>query len=183
MAGEYYFLIALLLVVGAYIIHRAHIAIRQYRKFRGKMLVECPETHKAAAVKVAGVSEAMAAFVGQRHVELNACSRWPERAGCDQDCLSQLETDPESHRVWQIASQWFAGKQCVYCGKPIEHFGYLDHRPALLDAANQTVEWDKIPAEKLPEKLSSCRPVCWDCHVAETFRREHLELVVDRPRH
>jgi hypothetical protein len=91
--------------------------------------------------------------------------------------------DPESHRVWQIASQWFVGKRCVYCGKTIEHFGYFDHRPALLDAANQTVEWDKIPAEKLPEKLSSCRPVCWDCHVAETFRREHFELVVDRPRH
>ena len=24
-------------------------------------------------------------------------------------------------------------------------------------------------------------PVCWNCHIAESFRREHPELVVDRP--
>jgi hypothetical protein len=85
MAAQYYFLIAILLVAGAFIVYRLQIAVRQYRKFRGKMLVNCPETHDPAAVKVAGVREAMATLVGKQHVELNACSRWPERAGCEQD--------------------------------------------------------------------------------------------------
>jgi len=38
-----------------------------------------------------------------------------------------------------------------------------------------------IPAEKLQEVLRTDWPVCWNCHVAETFRREHPELVVNRP--
>ena len=34
--------------------------------------------------------------------------------------------------------------------------------------------------EKLPAIPAVYRPVCWTCHVGETFRREHPELVVDR---
>jgi hypothetical protein len=30
--------------------------------------------------------------------------------------------------------------------------------------------------------LSTHLPVCWDCHIARRFRREHPALVVDRPR-
>jgi hypothetical protein len=26
-------------------------------------------------------------------------------------------------------------------------------------------------------------PVCWNCHIAQTFRRVHPELVVVRPPH
>ena len=31
-----------------------------------------------------------------------------------------------------------------------------------------------------PVMLDSYLPVCWDCHIAESFRREHPELVTDR---
>jgi hypothetical protein len=27
----------------------------------------------------------------------------------------------------------------------------------------------------------SSAPVCWSCHIAESFRRTHPELIVDRP--
>ena len=37
------------------------------------------------------------------------------------------------------------------------------------------------PLEKLQEVLATHWPVCWNCHVAETFRREHPELVAHRP--
>ena len=30
------------------------------------------------------------------------------------------------------------------------------------------------------EAMSASLPVCWNCHVAPTFRREHPGLVVDR---
>jgi hypothetical protein len=35
----------------------------------------------------------------------------------------------------------------------------------------------------LPEVFLTYAPVCWDCHIAETLRREHPELIVDRPPH
>ena len=177
MASEAYVLIAVLLMATAYLMYRLH----QVLEFRGEMLVTCPETQKPAAVKVATWRAAMPAIVGQRHMELNRCSRWPERHDCGQDCLCQIEADPESHRVWSIASRWYEGKRCVYCGKPIERLSHLDRRPALLDAEKKSVEWDRIPAEKLPDALGGCLPVCWNCHTIETLIREHPDRVFFRP--
>jgi hypothetical protein len=52
---------------------------------------------------------------------------------------------------------------------------------ALVDKDLKTVQWNDIPADKLQQVLSTHWPVCWNCHIAESFRREHPELVVDRP--
>jgi len=182
MAIGDYLLVALLVIAAAYVIRRVQIAAREFLRFRGKMLATCPETQRTVAVKIATWREALAALIGRRHLELSSCTRWPEREDCGQECLSQLESDPETHRVWTIASQWYAGKKCAYCGKPIEAFSHVDHRPALLNDEKTTAEWDQVPAEKLPEIMSSSLPVCWNCHVIETFRREHPELVIERPR-
>jgi hypothetical protein len=43
------------------------------------------------------------------------------------------------------------------------------------------VQWSEIPAEELPEVFETHLPVCWSCHIAETFRREYPKRVVDRP--
>ena len=51
---------------------------------------------------------------------------------------------------------------------------------ALLDPDHRTIEWRQLRPEQLPDVFSTHRPVCWNCHVAETFRRLHPELVVDR---
>jgi hypothetical protein len=37
--------------------------------------------------------------------------------------------------------------------------------------------------EQIPDVLSDHKPVCWDCDVAERFRRRHPELVTERPEH
>ena len=177
MAGEVYLLVALVVVAVAYLMS----PVREVLRFRGKMLVTCPETRKPAAVKVATWRATLAALLGRRDIELSNCSRWPEREDCGQDCICQITADPESHRVWSIASQWFDGKKCVYCRKPIEKVSHFDRRPALLNAERKTIEWDRIPAEKLPEALCGCLPVCWSCHITETFLREHPERVVFRP--
>jgi hypothetical protein len=50
-----------------------------------------------------------------------------------------------------------------------------------LDPEQKTVYWDAVAAEKLPEYFTTHEPICWDCHVAQTLRREHPELVVERP--
>ena len=78
-------------------------------------------------------------------------------------------------------NQWYQEQKCVYCHKPFGEIQWHDHPPALLNNNRQTVQWNEIAAEKLQEALSTYRPVCWSCHIAETFRREHPEMVVDRP--
>lgn len=177
MATEVYIFIALLAIAIVYGTRRVWESLR----FHGKMLVTCPETHEPAAVKVNIGRAAAKAMAGCQELELSDCSRWPERKDCDQACLGQIERDPENHRVWKIAAHWYAGKKCVYCQKPVESVSHFDHSPALLDRAWKTAEWDEIPAETLPAEFSRDLPVCWGCHMTETFLREHPELPVHRP--
>lgn len=181
MAPEVYTLIAFLVIVAAYLLHRILVGGREFRKFSGKMLVTCPETHQRIAVKVATGRAALAATVGKQHVELSECTRWPERKDCDQACLCELEADPQAHSVWTIAAKWYAGKNCVYCGRPIAPFSHLDHPPALIGADDKIVNWDQITPERLPEELAAGRPVCWNCGIIEGFRQHHPELVIERP--
>lgn len=155
-------------------------ALRTYLKFRGQRIVSCPETHEAAAVRVAARDAALQALVRRDELMLKACSRWPEKEMCGQECLEQIEEAPKACLVSTIVSRWYQGKECAYCHKPFGELHWDDHRPALVDAKRKTVQWSEIPAEKLQEVMRTHLPVCWNCHIAETFRREHPELVVDR---
>src|SRR5581483_9364422 len=120
---------------------------------------------------------------GRENFHLNKCSRWPERADCGQDCLAQIEADPKGCMAWTLMAEWFQDKTCVYCQRPFHEVHWHDRPPALLGPDKKTAQWNEIPAEKLPEVLKTHQPVCWSCHMAETFRREHPDLVVDRPGH
>jgi hypothetical protein len=177
MPTEMYILFALVLIGAAYAFMRILFAMR----YHGEMIITCPETSKPAAVKVNLARAAVASVTGRMLVELSDCSRWPERADCDQKCVVQLERDPKNHRVWNIASHWFENQKCAYCGKAIEPFHHYNRHPGMVDAEKITTEWDEIPAEQLPEKFASTRPVCWSCHMTEKFIREHPDLVVMRP--
>jgi hypothetical protein len=170
----------IILVAGAFI--GIIMALRTYLKYSRKSLVTCPETRMPAAVHVNAGKAALDVLEGKHaRIRLDRCSCWPEREHCGQECLSQIENDPQGCSVWSIAQQWYRGRGCAYCGKPIEKIHWHDHRPALLSPENKTVQWSEIPAEKLPELFETHLPVCWSCHMAETFRREHSERVVDRP--
>jgi hypothetical protein len=174
-------IIALVALAAAYLIHRLVTGGREIRKFSGKMLVTCPETHETAAVKVATGRAALAAMAGKQHVELSQCSRWPERGPCDEPCLEQLMADPEGHSVWALVSKWYQGRVCAYCGRPISELSHLDHSPGLVSFDGKVIEWDQLRPETLPEQLASARPVCWNCTIMESFRKEHPELVIERP--
>jgi hypothetical protein len=177
MATEVYLFIGVLAIGIVYVTKR----VWERMRFRGKMLVTCPETREPAAVKVNVRRAVVKAMAGRKELELSECSRWPERGECDQYCLEQIERDPENHRVWTIAAHWYVGKKCAYCQRPIEALSHFDRRPALLDRQRKTAEWDDVPAEKLPGAFSTDLPVCWSCHMAHTFVREHPDLVVYRP--
>ncbi|HEY3204662.1 MAG TPA: hypothetical protein VGL03_13510 [Thermoanaerobaculia bacterium] len=67
------------------------VAARAYLKFRGTRVITCPETGCPAAVKVDMGHAARTSVVGETELRLESCSRWPERAGCGQECLAQIE--------------------------------------------------------------------------------------------
>ncbi len=173
-------LVVLVLAVGLFVF-RAIPGLRAYFQFRGKRLVTCPETKEAAAVEVAATEAAAGAFLKEPTLHLKDCSRWPERSSCGQDCLQQIEVDPENCLVWKIVSNWYADKKCVFCRKQIGPLHHLDHAPALLGPDFHTTEWKDLRPEQLQQIFSTHQPVCWNCHVTETFRWQHPEMVVNRP--
>ena len=173
-------IIAVLVLAAALFIFRAIPGVRAYFQYRGKRLVTCPETEKAAAVEVAAGEAAVGAFLTEPTLHLKECSRWPENQDCGQDCLQQIEADSQNCLVWRIVAKWYDGKKCVFCHKPIGPLHHLDHAPALLGPDFKTAEWKDKRAEQLPELFATHQPVCWNCHVAENFRRVHPELVVNR---
>lgn len=148
--------------------------IRNLLKLRGTHVITCPENHEHAAVRVA-------LLTGGDHASLKACSRWPEKEGCDQACVKELEASPRQTLVQAIASDWYVGKGCVYCAKPIEDIVWHERPPALLSPEHTTVQWKDVAPQQLPEILATHEPVCYRCHVVESFRREHTEWVIERP--
>ena len=174
-------IIAVLVLGAGLFILRAAPSLRTYFNFRGKRLVTCPETHKTTAVNVSASEVALGTFFNEPTLRLNQCSRWPERQDCGQECLQEIEADAENCLVWRIVAKWYEGKTCVFCHKPIGQLSHMDHAPALLGPDFKTAEWREISPEELPEVFAKYQPVCWNCHVAESFRRLHPELIVERP--
>lgn len=156
-------------------------AARVFFRYRGRMLFSCPETRRATCVRVAAAAAARSSLTGRPKIHLSECSRWPQRQNCGQKCLSQLGADPQDCLVWTIVSDWYRGRTCAYCHKPFLELHWHDHRPALVGPEGKTMEWSDVAPENLPELFETNLPVCWSCHIAETFRRERPERVVDRP--
>jgi hypothetical protein len=156
--------------------------LRGFLRARGKRLVTCPENHRAAAVELDAKGAGLKAFRGGDYLCLQDCSRWPEKQNCDQECLSQVEALESGCLVRNVVAAWYHGKVCVYCHKPVDEVTeWAGHMPALVTPDSNSVSWADIPAETLPEIFATHQPICWSCHIAESFRREHPELVIDRP--
>lgn len=78
----------------------------------------------------------------------------------------------------EMVTAWADGRVCISCGGELLESRL--HHIALLDPNGMTREWVGIAADRLPLALATCLPMCWNCHVAATFRRLHPELVTDR---
>lgn len=170
-----------LAAAAAIIVFLALTVGRAYRRFRGTRLVECPENHQVVAVEVDAARAAAGAAVGKIELKLSECTRWPERAGCGQECLRQIEASPEGCLVRTIVTDWYNGKSCVICGIPLDNIDWYERRPALMGPDHRTVQWPDVQPERLPDVLRDHQPLCWNCHIAESFRQQHPELVVDNP--
>lgn len=157
-----------------------HFVVQPYRRYRETRVITCPETQRPAAVKLNAAHAAFTAAVGHPDLRLEDCTRWPERQDCGQECLSEIREAPEACLVRNMLIQWYQGKSCVYCGQALGQIDWMEHRPALMSPERRTVQWREVRPETLPDVLATYLPVCWNCHIAESFRREHPELVTDR---
>ncbi len=149
-------------------------------KYRGRRVITCPENRTPAGITVNARHAAATALGKAPELRLSACSRWPEKAGCGQECLAQIAASPEDCLVRNILVKWYQGKVCASCGRPIGEIEWSGSKPALLGAGKVSVEWSRVPADKLFEVLAASLPLCFACHMANTLVREHPELVVDR---
>jgi hypothetical protein len=147
---------------------------------RGPRAITCPENRSPAGVTVDARHAALTGFVGKEDFRLSSCSRWPERAGCGQQCLTQIEASPEGCLVQKILVKWYEGKACAFCGKVFGQIEWAAQKPALIRADKTSLEWSQVPAEQLTETLETASPVCFACHIANTLVREHPDLVLDR---
>ncbi len=155
--------------------------IPAYSKWSGIMMVTCPESMSAAGVEVDAKYAALTSLGVKQNLTLKSCTRWPERQNCGQDCLTQVESSPEDCLVKNILQNWFEGQSCSYCQGSFGKIHWHDHKPAFVGPGGDFVEWSTLPVEKLPEILESHKPVCWNCLIAENFRRQYPDLVTDRP--
>ena len=176
-------LVVALVIAVTVVLLAAGAFVPVWRRYRGTRLITCPENLRTAAVKVAAVDAATwFTLSGETPLHLATCSRWPEMAGCGQECLSQVETSPEACRVRTIVTNWYEGKHCHFCAGTIENIVWHERPPALRRQNGATVEWKDLRPEDLPDAFANCDAVCFNCHIRETFRRDHEELVVDRAR-
>jgi hypothetical protein len=180
MSWPLFISVSILLVLFSLIVVRG---LRWGWQFLGDRLVTCPETKAPAAVRVDAAGAGIAAAFGEPHVWLRQCSRWPQRESCGQACLAQIRNAPEDCLVSHIVAEWYGKQRCVFCGRAIGPVHWHDHPPALLSAEGSTVAWNQVQLAELPRYFETHLPVCWNCHVAQSFVREHGDLVVHRPEH
>lgn len=148
-----------------------------FRKYRGRRVITCPETKDGAAVSVDAMH---AAFSGE--LRLSDCTRWPQRAGCAQMCLSQIAESPEGCLVRSIVTSWYAGKSCVCCGRPIGTIAWHEAPPAILMSDRTSCEWKDVPPQDLPRVFRTSDPLCWSCNNVAELERIDPKLITRRNR-
>lgn len=68
-----------------------------FERYSGPRPVTCPENHQPAVVAIDGNHAASTIMDGSPALRLCDCTRWPERAMCNQACLSEaIHSDPYS---------------------------------------------------------------------------------------
>jgi hypothetical protein len=146
-------------------------------RYRGRRVIICPETQDGAVVTLKALQ---AATSGQ--LKLSSCTRWPERAGCDQACLTQIAQSPEGCRIKALVAAWYDGKRCVCCHRPFLRMAWQDGPPALLRDDGRSCEWKDLKPEDLPRAFRTSQPLCWYCNNIRELEHIDPKLIVRRTR-
>jgi hypothetical protein len=86
-------ILAVLLLGALYVV--LPVVASAYGKYRGVKRPLCPETGEPADVTLNLRHAVATAAVGRADVKVMSCSRWPERHGCDQNCVESIEAGSE----------------------------------------------------------------------------------------
>jgi hypothetical protein len=152
--------ITLLAVVVGIILRRLARAGLEYR---GGRVVTCPETGLPAGVVIDAWHAVATSLTGKPQVRLKGCSRWPGRAPCGQECVSQIAAAPRSCTIENILRTWYEGKCCLWCGKPVSPAYWTTTHPVLLTSGGLK-QWEEIPIDQLPGVLAEAEAVCFSCY-------------------
>jgi len=155
--------------------------VRAYVRYRDSRLIFCPATGERAMVEVDAMHAALTSLAGAPDIRLQNCWRWPINEGCGQECLTQLDVAPPECLVTAVLRRWYTSRRCVYCSRQFHQVLLTDHKPALKTPEGKLLEWSDLPVEDIQIAMDTYSPVCWDCYIAQSFRRDHPDLVVDRP--
>jgi len=152
-------------------------ALRLWRRFGSEGLVMRAETKQPATAHI----DVALTVAGDRD-SAPPCrplpSQWAERDTCDQPWLDTEQLPEGSASV--VVKAWARGRTCAMCRGPITESWFAGRHIALLEPTGMTREWVDVGADRLALALATSLPLCWNCHVAATFRRLHPELVTDR---
>jgi hypothetical protein len=99
---------------------------------------------------------------------------------CGQECLLQLDVAPDDCLVRSVLTKWYRDQKCVFCERSFGEIDLTDHQPALFTTEGITVEWSEVPMSAVKDAMATYQPVCWNCHIAQTFYHEHPDLIVER---
>lgn len=156
------------------------VALRM-RRVAGVRVVRCPETGEKQAV-VVDAAHALTHAMRDDALTLKSCSRWPERADCDQPCLQQITEAPDGCFVRSQLDTFYKGATCALCGKSFgDHVDWAVHEPGLLDAEGLVTVWEQHPAQTMDQVLAARQPVCWDCTQIQRVAEAHPERITVRP--
>ena len=72
-------------------------------EYRQSLHALCPETSQPADIRIDGTRAARTRFHGHEELVVTSCSRWPERAACNQACTPQVPFLGESCVVRDVA--------------------------------------------------------------------------------
>jgi hypothetical protein len=65
--------------------------LKEKLRLQSAQTLVCPETGKPVTVKVDAAHAGYTAAYDSEDLRLKDCSRWPEKAGCAQDCISEAK--------------------------------------------------------------------------------------------
>lgn len=66
------------------------IGLSIFAEFKTPKEIICPENGQPAQVAVDAKYAAITSAIGMDRFRVTGCSRWPERAACNQSCVSRL---------------------------------------------------------------------------------------------
>ena len=77
-----------LLIIGAVaFVYAVASALEAYYLWSPPQIVRCPETGQPVHVRLDATLAALTAVPGPPKLMVKECERWPEREGCDQECV------------------------------------------------------------------------------------------------